>query len=341
MPYVMQVAETELRGILREFDFKFEVLKALKETDDISLYKHREYPLFIIDTEEGRKLASDPSIVGREFDSLNSALAMKVWRTIKSLGIIDGPIIFEHVLRGGPGYRLREAAANEVVVDFYVRPRYVEASYRHHTHNEVELVYEGELNVKAGKEYTLIKPDTEATGRSSLRSIEKAINRTEAADSRITRIVLYGFISEYAFKVISDFAQKQGIEVYAIAVEDLTALASNGYDMPIYGIDEEAYNNSKILELAAIIPKKVLLSIAGEYFPGMDQPGDWSERQITLFNGRSFEKGNIRGHIEKSIKALDSLYKISRGQSWFREWHDLIYRSIKEKLLLRAGELYE
>ena len=60
------------------------------------------------------------------------------------------------------------------------------------------------------------------------------------------------------------------------------------------------------------------------YVAGMDQPGDWSERQVSLFNGKGKEAGDIAGHLEKSLGIAESLKALNTEQPWYNEEHNAI-----------------
>lgn len=330
--------EDILSEVIQHFAFDFDDITPERELGGVSLYGIRERPgLFIVDAPEGRRLATDPSIVGEEFDSLNRTLSRKAWRLIEDMNVVGEDIIFEHVLRAAPGYRLREAIEERSsfkVTDFYIRPRYIQTSYRQHSQNYVENVFTGELHLNESKTYTLVKPDTEATGRSSIAAIDAVVEKCRSVGASIDKVVLYGFISMSGYRRILDFANQRNLDVVALAVEDVTALASNGYDMPVYGIDEGARNNKgSMVRLASMIPERVLEGILTEYYPGMDQPGDWSERQSELFNGISVEKGDILSHLNRSLTRLNALRSINSGEPWYSQQLDEVYQKNSERLL--------
>jgi hypothetical protein len=337
LPVLRQIQE-----ILEFFDLSFGMVTKQGSDGEANLYSVDKHEgLYIIDSPEGRELACNPSQVGDSFEVLNRELSRKAWKFLSSLGI-RGPIIFEHVLRAAPGYRLRETIPQDIgpVTDFYVRPRYVQESFRHHVQNEVEVVYSGELRIGGNRSFTLVKPDTEATGRSSVKVIEELLRRCQDLNSSISRVVLYGFISQRAFDVIKELAKEHGFELLALAIEDVTALGSNGYDMPIYGLDEQIFRNAGVpAKLSSIIPEDVFQAIVTRYYPGLDQPGDWSERQIVLFNGLSYENADTERHLLKSLNALESLREISRKEPWYMPLHEEIFKNVKESLQARINSV--
>jgi hypothetical protein len=330
--------------IVESFSFDFESTSVMRESHNLSLYRvSGQSDLYIIDSVEGRRLATDPSIVGEEFDSLNRSLSAKVWDLMKGMGVLNTNIIFEHVLRAAPGYRLRDVMKNDSgfeIKDFYIRPRYIRTSYRDHSENDLETVYMSDLKVDSGKRYTLVKPDTEATGRSSILSIDRILSLCKEKGANIDRVVLYGFISEVGYRRILEFCNQQKISLTAIAVEDLTALASNGYDMPVYGIDDELkMRTGDHVKLVSVIPERVFKLMLPTYFPGMDQPGDWSERQLVLYNGTTFERGDVLHHLSKSLARLQELRSIYAGESWYLPEIDDLYWSKRDSLIDKIAEV--
>jgi hypothetical protein len=119
-------------------------------------------------------------------------------------------------------------------------------------------------------------------------------------------------------KLISETTKKHGIELMAFAIEDITDLTFNGYDMTLYGVDESYWEETgKIRELGSIVDIETLDRFLPEFIPGSDQPGDWSNRQTTIYTTKErSEKGEIKIHLQKSIKLVNSLFKISNFEPW-------------------------
>lgn len=85
--------------------------------------------------------------------------------------------------------------------------------------------------------------------------------------------------------------------------------------MPLYGLDEHLYRErGKIKPIGSIVSPDTLQEMLPHYIPGMDQPGDWSERHLYLYNDHTYENGNIQGHLEKSIQFMESLDKLNSQQ---------------------------
>ena len=106
---------------------------------------------------------------------------------------------------------------------------------------------------------------------------------------------------------------------------DISQLAHNNYDMPIYGLDESLYTYmGGMRRMGSIIDSETLKDVLPQYVAGMDQPGDWSERQSTLFNGRGNEVGDMMGHLTKSLRLIESLNEINSEQPWYNKFHSRI-----------------
>jgi hypothetical protein len=196
-----------------------------------------------------------------------------------------------------------------------IRPMYTDDGYRSHSDNprKIEITYS---DYNGDRYSTLIVPDTFATGR----SVEAAIKFLFRKGLSIEKLVLYGFIAIPGIERLSNLSDAYGFELFIFAICDITQLSSNNYDMPLYGVDENLHENTTFVSpLGSIVSLDTLCEMVNFYIPGMDQPGDWSERQSSLFNGASISSGDIRGHIIKSIALIKSLDKINRNQKWYNE----------------------
>ena len=293
--------------------------------------------LYIIDTVAGRKIACHPSIVGKRLEKLSLSAAEEAAKAINYLALSNADIpkkavVFEHVLRAAPGYQLLPALkkiANRRIFETYIRPKYVEKSYRNHVSRDLKTVYSDFSSIPYGRSIILIKPDTEATGASGELAIEEAVRKSKEMGSTITDVVLYGFMALPALKLLEKTAQKHSIRLYAFAIEDVTQLAHNNYDMTIYGLDENYYTKTgSIKRLGSIIDRSTLEKCLSDFVPGCDQPGDWSSRQETLNTGGGYEKGDIKNHLQKSIDMIESLRKISG----YEEWQDEIAKKELKRL---------
>jgi len=294
--------------------------------------------LYIMDTPDGRSIACNPHLVGR---ALETSCFRSALETAKAIEFLVGTsereaIVFEHVLRAGPGYELHKAlrALNPdlKIKEVWIRPYYTTPSYRDHgvDARKLEVTYDNFEDLPSGKDITLLKPDTEATGMSGERSIKKAVEEAERVGSRIDTVVLYGFISQESLRLLKKTAEKHGFRLIAFAMEDVMELAYNNYDMSIYGLDLsywEAFR--KMRKLSSVTPLPVLETCLPNFVPGSDQPGDFSSRQRLLFNGIKWEHGWIFCHLANSVRFIRNLRMISENEPWYS--HDeIIRRKLKD-----------
>jgi hypothetical protein len=300
--------------------------------------------LFIIETVPGKAIACHPHIVGARLKSLAFEAALEAAKAINELTGLHkvNPkfIVFEHVLRAAPGYELNTAFKQlnqgRPYREVWIRPLHERPSYRDHDHEEqspLKIVYEDFDALPRDDEITVLKPDTEATGRTGQLSIERLVERSEEVGSKVRKLILYGFISAPALKLICQTTQKYGIELFAFSIGNITDLACNGYDMTLYGVDESYWKaTGKIKKLGSIVDIETLTRYLPEFVPGLDQPGDWSNRQAQVYvTKEKTEPGLINEHIQNSIEILESLM----GTSDFKAWQTKIAR--KELQLLQAS----
>ncbi|MGC8661216.1 MAG: hypothetical protein ACP5TZ_01765 [Nitrososphaeria archaeon] len=296
------------------------------------VYRHSNDE-YVIDSEEGRKVASDPSVCGTTFESLNLAMARYAAKFMKELGLLDGKVVLQHVLRASLGYRIRDALheTGKGFSEIWTRPVYSYTSYRSHTTDDLEITYDEPAAVPEGEKFYLLKPDTEATGFTSLKVLDHFFKKCKGC--QVEAVVLYGFISRPAIDRIKSYLHSKNVKTVTIAIENITPLAENGYDMPLYGIDDQAYSNRGIkVKMASAVPMPVLRSMLDDYYPGMDQPGDWSDRQVKLFDGTAWNIVDPLVHLNRSLKMLEKMRIINRTEEWYNEMHEKIYSDLKNKL---------
>jgi hypothetical protein len=296
-------------------------IKTVKKESNVFLVKESIFPnLYIIYTEEGKKIACCPHIIGKKLNELSLKAAIEAAQVIKSLvNLRKNGIVFEHVLRAGPGYNLHNAFKLNGIKfkEVFIRPRYEIKSYRQHRFRKLKIVFKNFEKMPKNKRITLIKPDTEATGNSARVSIIEAIKESEIRGSRIDMVILYGFISLPALKILRKIAKKFSFDLVAFSIGNVTPLAHNKYDMPVYGVDESYYKaKKKIKKLGCVTDFQILKKYLPIYVPGCDQPGDWSARQEVLFTGNGYEKVDSREHLTNSMNLIKSLMKISDFEDW-------------------------
>jgi len=289
----------------------------------------RKVPLtFIVDTPMARDIACYPHLVGGSLERRARKAAAEALPAILELSDIrkgdrSSEIVFEQILRAAPGYKLQDVARNALGDSYrtaYLRPRYTHRSYRDHDgtiQREIEVVHENFSEFPKGKKIVLIMQDTVASGRSGEVSINAALKHCEQSGCRVEKWILYGFISEYGLDILYRIAKENDISMVAFALGNLTALSTNNYDMPLYGVDEAHWQKTRtIRKLGSTIDRASLDEYVRLFVPGSDQPGDWSARQLKLFNGVSYEPGDIIGHLNNSIRLIKSLMEISSFEPW-------------------------
>jgi hypothetical protein len=315
----------EIEGIIETYKLKLDPIEKM----NIELNKAtRIYEVFdllsqgsrllIIDSLAGKDIACFPHIVGDKLKKLAKDVAKDAMRLLKRLQVFkdEHEIVFEHVLRAAPGYELHEALKEfgKSFKEVWIRPRYVVPSYRKHDEEErdIKIVYEDFLNFPKSANIILVKPDTEASGKTAEVSLNRAFEEAERKRSEIKTIVLFGFISEPGIKRIERVVQEHDAKLFALAIGCVTALCKNNYDMPAYGPDESSYSSNKPRNVGCIISEETFHRYLQEYVPGSDMPGDWSARQskVLVDSGKTFENGGIEKHLKNSINFIENLRKI-------------------------------
>jgi hypothetical protein len=278
---------------------------------------------YIIDTPSGRKIACHPHIVGEELGETCLDCARESFKAIDGISLTRrGALAILHILRGAPGYRLAEATQFGAPI-INIRTEYRDEGYRSHLGRGILVTFRdySVLDSSEKEISTLLIPDTYATGRSA----EAAVKDLLGAGVELRKMVLYGFISIPALIRLGRLASEHGIELVSFSICDITQLAHNEYDMPLYGLDESLYEaRGELSHLGSIVDAETLQDLLPSYVAGLDQPGDWSVRHFKLFNGRSSDEGNVVGHLRKSLGLIGSLRGINSRQPWYDELQDTI-----------------
>jgi len=284
--------------------------------------------VFIVDTPMARNIACFPHLVGEPLEDVARAAAMEAFPVMIELADIrrddsGRAVVLEQILRAAPGYGLQDVASRflkQAYRTVYVRPRYTHKSYRDHdglVQREIKLVHEDFAEFPRNKKVTLVMQDTVASGRSGEVSIEVALRHCEETGCEIEKWILYGFIAEHGLTVLHEVAKKHGIPLFAFPMGNLTALAVNNYDMPLYGVDEACWQKIHMVQkLGGTIDRVSLEEYIPCFVPGADQPGDWSARQSRLFNGEAYESGDIVKHLNDSVRLIRSLCEIGNFDPW-------------------------
>ena len=268
---------------------------------------------YLIDTHAGRKVACHPHIVSEELAELCASMAHEFVSSLEGLDLLSTSSGLLHILRGSLGYMVHEVLPSLPTIN--IRTQYIEDGYRSHSDDSrhIEVTYS---DYKQAEYDSLIIPDTYATGR----SVEAALRYMLERGLSVNRVIIYGFVAVPSLERLYRLLSEYNIELHAFAICDITQLYSNNYDMPLYGVDEHLYKETgTIRKLGSIVSSDTLKDMISSYIPGMDQPGDWSERHTHLFNGSTSESGDIRGHLLKSIEFIKSLDVLNSSQPWYSE----------------------
>jgi uracil phosphoribosyltransferase len=269
--------------------------------------------MYLIDTPSGCKIACHPHFVSDELSVLCLDAAQEFKKTLDELGLISEKSGILHILRGSGGYMVDKALPNLPLIN--IRTQYTEDGYRAHSDNSrrINITYSDYHSTEYD---TLLVPDTYATGR----SVETALRYMFKQGLGVERIILYGFIAASGVERVYRLLKEHDIKLTVFAICDITQLYSNNYDMPLYGLDEHLYKETgEIKPLGSIVDVETLRKMIPHYVPGMDQPGDWSERHTNLYNGYGEESGDIKGHLEKSMELIKSLDELNHKQPWYNE----------------------
>jgi uracil phosphoribosyltransferase len=273
--------------------------------------------VYIVDSLAGGMVACRPHIVGDDLKTLCREAANRFVDAAKSVGVLTEDVAILHILRAGAGYMVADIMKETPIMD--VRTEYRTDGYRDHSDDPRRLVvsyrrYPEGLNEAS----TIVVPDTYATGRSA----EAALLDLMGNGFKPDRIILYGFIAIPALIRLGALCDEHGVDLHSFAICDLAQLAHNNYDMCIYGPDESLYRETgRRGALGSVIDRATLRRLLPRYVPGLDQPGDWSERQNLLFDGVANRSGDIRGHLLKSISLIETLMEMDAGEEWYTETH--------------------
>ncbi len=279
--------------------------------------------LYLIDTVAGGMVACHPHIVGDDLKALCREAANHFVKAAQAMRVLTDDAAILHILRAGAGYMVADALEGAPIVD--VRTEYREDGYRTHSDDPRRLVvsyrrYPEGLDDAA----TIVVPDTYATGRSAEAALLDLMGNRFSPD----RIILYGFIAIPALTRLGALCEEHGVDLHSFAICDLAQLAHNNYDMCIYGPDESLYREThRRMPLGSVIDRATLQRLLPYYIPGLDQPGDWSERQSLLFDGVANKSGDIRGHLAKSIGLIETLMEMNAGEEWYAETHEAAARA--------------
>jgi len=317
------------KEVIDTFGVKTDVCRRVEEEflgKDARLFKvDIDVPgqVYLLDSQEGVEIASQPELVGSDLSAKALALAEKASRILVHM-IKDDQTVFLHVLRGSPGYMLHEALRRH---NANIREIYIRIS-SHAVPGESSVTY-GSLGEIPSMIENVIVADTVATGQTLESAFKYLVKIGELKGLRFKRVFIYGFLSEPGVKKVATFLDSLDVESVFIGIEDLSALASNNFDMPLYGLDLDLPGKNP---LGGTTDTSILEKMIDYYFPGLDQPGDWSERQCILFTGESMEHGRIREHLEKTLVRLEASKNKLSDYGWYPEWLERVYETRKRRL---------
>jgi len=308
--------------------------------------------LYILDTSQGCDIACHSYIVGKDFSIRMKNCAdemIKVFSYIAGLSQLKDSIIFCQILRACMGYEFskKNKKTEYNIKDIWIRPVYMNRSYRDHLSESSNIIiaFEDFSLLPKNSNITLVIQDTIASGNTLIAVLNRVIDYCKLYNISISTLYLYGYFSEYGLKIISSLLKRNKIKVYAFSIGNISDLSYNMYDMPIYGIDKSFYEIfNKIKNIGCIIDKSTLERYILHYFPGCDQPGDFSDRQDTLLTNSNnkliYEKGNVIQHLNNSCKFLKEICEISKNQEWYKEYHNNIYKNEMSELI-KMKNIYE
>jgi len=332
----------DLRRLAEEAGVRTDCVRELEAVGEGVLYRAEvDVPgeVFILDTDSGLRIAAEPELVGLRLEAEALQAARAASHAVSRRLAYDS-VVFLHVLRASRGYMLHRALqeAGYSVSEVFIRVAYPGDSTGSHVSRSPSVVLARAEELPKGP-VSLVVADTVATGRSLVSALSFLLKLAEFKGARVGEVHVYGFLSEVGVRRVAEFLRGEGVEkVYFYAIQDLTALASNEYDMPLYGPDLPSHRSGKRVTIGGIAAGKTLERMLPHYFPGMDQPGDWSERQCELYNGEGYERGRVREHLERSLRALDELAEAAREYPWYGDWVEKVYAGRREALLRALRE---
>lgn len=289
--------------------------------------------VLLVDTHSGLRIACEPELVGRELEA-EALKAAEAAAALIARFASSERVAFLHVLRASMGYRLHEAlkAGGFQLAEAFVRVCYPGSSVGLHQGRRAKLVHSNLGSVS--REGVLVVADTVATGETLETALKHFISEAGSRGAKIGEVHVYGFLSEVGVKRVAAALEKLGVgRTLFYAIQDLTALASNSYDMPLYGPDLPSFRSGRLVSLGGVAAEETLERMLHHYFPGMDQPGDWSERQCLLFDGSGYERGQILAHLERSLWALEELHRAVRAYPWYDDYLEEVYARRRAGLL--------
>jgi len=357
-----KLSENEINEIVRDFSIdikatqrvafsnqdimpEIKVFRVVPENIQNPLYKDINFPtdVYILHLPDIVEISCFSHLVGEELDKKCLKIGEVCAKVIQELWPFEEEnTLYYDILRAAPGYRIWEGfqKLGKELKKIRIRPHYKIVSYRRHNPNSSQLVtlFKDYSSLPRNKELTIIKPDTEASGKTSSFAVGQLIKEATKRKNRVKEMIITGYISAPSLDILQKLANQYNFKIKILAWGNITALYSNNYDMPIYGLDEAAWREKgELRKLGSIIPAEIFKDYLMYFPPGADQPGDWSARQSFVDTGLKMEPGEIQKHLKNSLKFINNLYQLSKTQSWYKAWHEEIFqnelKALKETLL--------
>ncbi|MCD6403125.1 MAG: hypothetical protein J7K98_02225 [Candidatus Aenigmarchaeota archaeon] len=336
----VSIPKSSLDRIIATFDLKVENFEMIKTgIRELSVFLQKDLKTFVFYTKELGKVGSMPHIVGTELNKIMVHSSAKVFRGLNKIlegsikrSLYNNSLLLLNVLRAGPGYGVKHATKKlfgRNPKDLWIRPTSYTEPQKHKAVRRVKIVFEDFSSIPKNRSLTIIKPDTEATGQTSEAVIKRLIQAVEERNSQVERLITYGFASHVGISKLRKLSKKFGFELVPTAVCCMPSLAYNDFDMPLYGLDLSFYEAEKKRKLVkgCYVPHEVLEEMLPLYPPGIDMPGDWSERQLVLLTKpgeKSF--GGVFTHLKVSFRRMKKLLELSKKETWFEHWHERIFK---------------
>jgi hypothetical protein len=340
----------DIKRIVADFGVRTNVKQIINSEDfNVFYYPEKPYKAFILDCDACMKIACYSSILGSELNNLTfecsnyafNFLNQKNYLNVKNS---DKKILFYHILRASQGYNLHNVMKKKLAyTEAWIRTKYIIPSYRAHNDDskELEIVFEdfSSLNVLSDRPIDLVIQDTVASGKTAQKALNRLFEVSKDYNINFDRIIFYGFISELGMDFLwENVIRKNCNELIVLALGNLTLLCKNGYDMPLYGPDESYYSKTgNLLNLGCIVSEKTIKRWIDHFIPGADQPGDWSERQETVFCGDEYQKIDLSKYINNSVEYLMRLrFLLEKNYDWLFE---KINKRIEEEIRALKSKL--
>ena len=314
---------------LKELNVNYETPKMCEIPFDLSfnsslelykIYNEFKSDVYIVSTPEAEAVASRPEIVGEKMKYLMLETARKVLPLIHEKHLKEDSLFILLILRAAVGYEAHVVFKEllDSVSIGYIRPKYVTPSFGDHVDKKLEIkAHNLDKTLPESENLALFIPDTYASGLTAVESLKTVFKVAEEKGTEISKVIIYGFIADKSIEALENLLNPRGVDLIVYALCDIPQLASNGYDMVLGPDPHTLEKEGKVKYLNSTVPLPVAIRMLNKhgYVPGVDQPGDFSERQKRLINLKLnngnfelvLEQGNIKDHLQHSLKRLELL----------------------------------